>query len=235
MIRRERPPIAVLQHRRDDRGNLAGAGVQIAAVGVRLVAVEEGEPPAADGLLEGPDLSQEERVARHQGRLANERREGGIMVAHDVNRLHLVQSREQVQVGHNDPARIGPPEVEQVAEDVELAALGLHVVQELVESGLAALHGEIIAEATVAKCKSETTKIGITSPIGCGLRGGSWHKANRTYPIHTSIWHSMPTPQQSGWFYLFCRVAGGENATPQDTSRSRIVRKHRPCTSRNVV
>ena len=49
-------------------------GFRVAAVGVGLVAVEEGEPPAADGLLEGPNLSQEERMPRHQGRLANERR-----------------------------------------------------------------------------------------------------------------------------------------------------------------
>ena len=60
MIRRERPPIAVLQHRRDDRGDLARAGVQIAAVGIGLMAVEEGESPPANGLLEAPHLSQEQ-------------------------------------------------------------------------------------------------------------------------------------------------------------------------------
>ena len=135
-------------------------GFSVAAVGIGLVAVEEGEPPAADGLLEAPDLSQEKRMPRHQGRLADERRQGAVVVAHDIDRPHLVQSREQVQVRHDGPAHVGLPEVEQVAQDIELAALGLHVVQELVEAGLAALHREIVAVAAVAQVQVAYAKDG---------------------------------------------------------------------------
>ena len=55
-------------------------GIQAAAVGVGLVAVEEGELPAADGFLERMAGPLEERVVDHQRR-AHERGQGVVMVA----------------------------------------------------------------------------------------------------------------------------------------------------------
>ena len=48
----ERPPVAIFQHPGNDCRNLAGAGVRIPAIRVRLVAVKEGKTPSADGRLE---------------------------------------------------------------------------------------------------------------------------------------------------------------------------------------
>ena len=122
--------------------------------------MKEGEPPPTDVLLEGPDLSQKERVAWHQRRLADEAGQIAVVVAHDIDRLHLVQSRQQVQVRHDGPAHVGLPEIKQITQDIELSTLGVHVVQKLVEAGFAAFHGEVIAVATVAQMQVTHTEDG---------------------------------------------------------------------------
>ena len=128
-------------------------GFSVAAIRIGLVAVEEGEPPAADGRLEGPAHGGQFK-APQPDLAADEVGQGVVVVADDpqgTDRPHVRQACQQVLIGTYRPAQVGLPPVEQIAQDVELAALGLHVVQELVETGLAAFHREVVAVAPVAK------------------------------------------------------------------------------------
>ena len=148
----ERPSVAVFQHPGNDCGNLASARVEIAAIGIGFVTVEESEPPAANsrlkrlahcGQFEAPQLDL----------AADEVGQGVVMVAGDpqgTDRPNMRETRKQVSIDAHRLAQIGLPPVEQVAQDVELAALGLHVVQELVEASLTALHREVVAAAPIA-------------------------------------------------------------------------------------
>ena len=91
------PFVAVLQHAADDGRDFAHARVQVAAVGVGLVPVEEGEPPAADFLFKRMAGPLEERVVDHQRR-ADQGSQGIVVVAHDPFGTQFIEPIQERQV-----------------------------------------------------------------------------------------------------------------------------------------
>ena len=94
----ERPLVAVFQHAADDGRDFAHARVQVAAIGVGLVPVEEGELPAADFLSNGWQDRWNSGWSIISG-VADQGSQGIVVVAHDPGRPQCIEAVQQRQVG----------------------------------------------------------------------------------------------------------------------------------------
>ena len=110
---------------------MAEPGVLRVVERIGLVAVEEPKAQAAEPALEGPLHLVEEGMLEQAG--ADEVQQVDVVVARDIDQRQLREVIEDRPPVDEDAALVHLPQLEQVAQDEELAALGANVIDELVQ------------------------------------------------------------------------------------------------------
>ncbi len=145
--REQRRAVLVLEDAAEDGEHAAEPGVVAGVEGIGLVPVEEAEPPP-------PELPGERRAhVLEEGVIeevrADEVGEVDVVVAGHVHGLERGEVVEDLAPLHEEEAEVHLPELEEVAEDEELAPLAAHVIEEGVERSRLPARLELVAHATV--------------------------------------------------------------------------------------